>query len=91
MALVQFLVLDSAGHVGLAICFFFYQLGISAAYQYGEMVRSSFDLFRLDLMAALARPDPPRFSKEQKQWEELSKLAVYGTKIDFDILQRKPP
>lgn len=77
--------------VGLAICFFFYQLGISAAYQYGEMVRSSFDLFRLDLMAALARPDPPRFSKEQKQWEELSKLAVYGTKIDFDILQRKPP
>lgn len=75
--------------VGLIFCIFFYRLGVSAAFQYGEMVRSSFDLFRLDLMANLNRPRPSTFNVEQNQWEELSKLAAYGEKIDFKISEGK--
>jgi len=78
--------------VGFAVSFLFYRLSISAAYEFGEMVRSSFDLFRLDLMAALDRPHPANFEVERKQWEELSKLAVYPvsqTKINFAIRERE--
>jgi len=76
--------------VGFIISFLFYRLGIDCAYRLGEMVRASFDLFRLDLMAALGRPHPLTLAQEQMQWEELSKLAVYPTKIDFALRPRNP-
>jgi hypothetical protein len=76
---------------GLLVSYFFYRLGVGAAQQLGEMIRSSFDLFRLDLMTALSRPHPATFLAEQKQWEELSRVAVYGTAPDFQILEREVP
>jgi hypothetical protein len=75
--------------IGFAISFFFYRLSITAAYQVGEMVRASFDLFRLDLMAALNLPHPATFKVEQDQWEELSRIAVYGEAAkDFALRKR---
>lgn len=71
-----------------SISFLFYRLSIECAQRLGEMVRASFDLFRLDLMAALWRPHPATLAQEQRQWEELSKLAVYGTAIDFNLRPR---
>jgi hypothetical protein len=76
--------------IGFSVSFFFYKVCISAAIQLGEMIRASFDLFRLQLMTALERPHPPTFLKEQEQWEEFSQLVVYGTAKDFKILERKP-
>jgi hypothetical protein len=73
----------------LIACFFFYRLAVLSANQLGELVRSSFDLFRLELMVALGRPRPPTFYEERTQWEELSQLAVYGTARNFSI-QPKP-
>jgi hypothetical protein len=67
-----------------------YRLSISAANSLGEMIRASFDLFRLDLMEALELPHPASFRVEQKQWEEFSKLTVYGENSDFRIRERKP-
>jgi hypothetical protein len=75
--------------VALFNSYLFYRLGVLSANQLGELVRSSFDLFRLDLMSALGRPLPPTFYSERAQWEELSRLAVYGTVRDF-ALQPKP-
>jgi hypothetical protein len=64
----------------------FYQLGVIVAYDLGDRVRASFDLNRLTLMKALGRKIPEQFSGERRQWEELSRLAVYGeTSGDFDI------
>jgi hypothetical protein len=74
---------------GFAVTNFFYRLSIRAANQLGEMMRACFDLFRLDLMATLERPHPETFVAEQAQWEELSKLTVYGTAPDFVIRKRK--
>jgi hypothetical protein len=75
--------------IGFTISFFFYQVCVSAAMQLGELIRASFDLFRLDLMAALERPHPTSFKKEQEQWQEFSQLVVYGDASDFKILERK--
>ena len=75
--------------IAFSVSYFFYRLSVSAAYQLGEMIRSCFDLFRLDLMAALERPHPATFNIEQGQWEELSRLAVYGVAPDFVIKGRK--
>lgn len=72
------------------LSFFFYKLSIGAAFEHGEMVRSSFDLFRLDLMTALRRPPPASLSVEQEQWEELSALATYGFSEDFALLAPPP-
>jgi hypothetical protein len=80
----------SLAAVGFSISFFFYKLSIGAAFELGEMVRSCFDLFRLDLMTALHRPAPATLAAEQVQWDELSRLAVYGFKTDF-TLAAKPP
>lgn len=71
--------------VGIVMSYFFYRLSIGAAFELGEMVRSSFDLFRLDLMAALQRPRPTTLAAEQAQWDELSGLAVYGFSKDFTL------
>jgi hypothetical protein len=75
--------------LALAISYFFYRLSIGAAYELGEMVRSCFDLFRLDLMVALQRPRPATLSAEQAQWEELSNLAVYGFTSSFALRAEK--
>lgn len=75
----------SLAAVGFSISYFFYKLSIGAAFELGEMVRSCFDLFRLDLMTALHRPAPATLAAEQAQWDELSRLAVYGSKTDFTL------
>ena len=75
--------------IGFTVSFFFYKVCISAAIQLGELIRASFDLFRLQLMTALERPHPASFKNEQEQWEEFSQLVVYGDAKDFKILERK--
>lgn len=78
------------GVVSTLAAYFFYRLAVSAAYQHGELMRSAFDLFRLDLMDALGLPQPQNFYTEQKQWEEFSRLAVYGNAAaNFPLKIRK--
>lgn len=69
---------------------FFYQLAVVVARDLGDRVRASFDLNRLALLRALGRVPPRTYFAEKREWEELSRLAVYGTTSgDFDLAQ--PP
>ncbi len=68
-----------------------FRLGVLVAGGVGDLVRASFDLFRLDLMTALSRPDPRSLAEEREQWAQLSRLAVYGTELDFPLRERKKP
>jgi hypothetical protein len=77
--------------VALIVSYFFYRLSIRTAFELGEMVRSCFDLFRLDLMTALQRPRPSTLAAEQAQWEELSNLAVYGFSKNFNLAENPAP
>lgn len=70
---------------GMAFALFFYRVSVGAAFKLGEMIRSSYDLFRLDLLAALDRPRPDSYQKEQEMWSELSRVAVYGSDLNFDF------
>jgi len=81
----------SLAAVALTGSYFFYSLSIGAAFEQGEMVRSCFDLFRLDLMTALQRPRPGSLAAEQAQWDELSKLAVYGFSKNFTLVDKTAP
>ena len=67
----------------------FYRLAVLVAGGFGDLIRASFDLFRLDLMAALSRPDPRSLREEREQWAQLSRLAIYGTELDFPLRERK--
>jgi hypothetical protein len=75
--------------VAFLVSGFFYRLAVQTALGFGDLVRSSFDLFRLDLMAALHRPDPATLFAERAQWTELSELVVYGQAVDFSLVETK--
>jgi hypothetical protein len=79
----------TVGFVSLLLAYLFYSLAVNAAYQYGELVRSTFDLFRLDLMEALGLPHPANLFAERTQWEEFSRLAAYGTSANITFAKRK--
>ena len=67
------------------VAYFFYRLSVSAATQLGELIRASFDLFRLDLLASLGRPRPASFDEELRYWREMNDLAFYGDARPFKI------
>jgi hypothetical protein len=73
----------------LALSYACYRLALHTAEQLGELIRSSFDLFRLELMKSLRRPAPEALSIERAQWEELSELVVYGNG-DFTLVKPDP-
>jgi hypothetical protein len=76
----------SLAAVGFTASIFFYRLSVSVADQFGDLVRSSFDLFRLDLMRALGRERPPSLLVERAQWDELSRLVDYAdVQSDFRL------
>jgi len=77
------------GAAGLLCCLFFYRVAVQTAERFGDLVRSSFDLFRLDLMEALHRPHPATWQVERQQWKELSELTVYGVTSDFTLVEKK--
>jgi|SRR5579864_1858990 len=79
----------STGAGAMGICIFSYFLAVSAAEQLGDLVRSSFDLFRLDLLKALGLERPQLVSAERSTWERMSQLVVYGELAD-DLALRPP-
>jgi len=68
-----------------------YLAAVTAAGVFGELVRSSYDLFRGDLLAKLGWPMPPTLSAERKLWTALSQqLYGRGTTAQGDALLRAP-
>jgi hypothetical protein len=81
----------SAAGVAAVVAFFFYRVSVSAATQLGELIRASFDLFRLDLLKALGRPRPATFDEELRYWRELNDLTFYGDVSAFMIAPAPAP
>ncbi len=71
--------------IHLAAAAFFYFLGVNSAIQYGDMIRSCVDLFRLDLMAALQFTRPRGLIEERSRWEKVSQHLAYGQSNDLKI------
>jgi hypothetical protein len=76
--------------VAAASAAFFYMLSVNSAVQYGDVIRSCFDLYRLDLLAALQFERPTSLDAERSRWEKVSRLVVYATPEDLAIAPKEP-
>lgn len=80
---------SAIGVAALAVARFFYTLSVKSAMQYGDRLRSSFDLFRLELLEQFGVPRPTSLAEERATWEKLSQLVVYGAEVDLAIAGKK--
>lgn len=55
-----------------------YHASLQPAMVYGEMIRVAFDLHRLDLVKAMAKPVPTSLAAEEATWKELHLLFKRG-------------
>lgn len=75
--------------VGLISSVIFYNASLFSVSSFGLMIRSSFDLFRLDLLKKLGLERPKDSAKEYDTWHALNELIILGshsltfTKIDY--------
>jgi len=83
----------AAGALLLSRCS--YLAAVTAAGVFGELVRSSYDLFRGDLLGKLGWPMPPTLHAERQLWTALGQqLYRRGTSAQGDALlnaPRQPP
>ena len=79
----------SLAALGFAGCYFFYNASIFSVGSFGLVIRSSFDLFRLDLLKKLGMDRPKDSEEEFEKWQQLNELMVLGdhsltfTKLDY--------
>lgn len=66
------------GIIWLALGYLLYLLSIPVAKTLGLLIRSSFDLYRFDLLKQLNLPIPRTLSEEQRIWLKLSDFIVTG-------------
>ena len=75
--------------IGFAFSYFFYNASILSVGSFALIVRSSFDLFRLELLKELDLERPKDSIQEFKIWNNLNELIVLGshslkyTKLDY--------
>jgi hypothetical protein len=84
----------SAALVGAALTMLFYWLAVIVARQFGELVRTAYDLFRWELLLSLQLKVPTQLalSEERKLWERVSQWIVYGmasSDLMFEVPSRK--
>lgn len=69
----------------LALAYCVYRLSVFTAENMGLIVRSSFDLYRLELFEKLNRKRPQSLKEERELWDPISEFMMVG-----DALGRKP-
>jgi hypothetical protein len=62
----------------MAAALFFYNASLPAARQYGNLIRSAYDLFRFDLMKALKLPRPKSPAVELNTWYQWTEVFTLG-------------
>lgn len=71
----RFLALAALGFIS---CIFFYNASIFSVGSFSLMIRSSFDLFRLDLLKKLGLKRPKDSIEEFDMWDNLNELVALG-------------
>jgi hypothetical protein len=78
-----------AAALGFLSCNLFYKASILSVGSFGLMIRSSFDLFRIDLLKRFGIKRPMDSDEEIHAWQKLNDMIVLGshsltpTKIDY--------
>jgi hypothetical protein len=77
-----------AGGIALLLNIFFNRAASFSVVDYGMMVRSAFDLFRLDLLEQFHLQPPQDSVSEYKLWRNLGELISLGQEsLDFNPIQ----
>lgn len=70
----------------LVLAYLMYRSALGPAQAYGELVRSTFDLYRGDLLKQLQLSEPASFAQERTLWDNLGQMMYRGDASDPDIL-----
>jgi hypothetical protein len=63
----------------------YYKMAVFIAVQYGDLIRASFDLFRLELFNNFKMARPKDLASEVQKWKDLNQLIVFGNKmVNYD-------
>lgn len=71
---------------GVVLAYLMYRSALGPAQAYGELVRSTFDLYRGDLLNQLKLSEPASFAHERTLWSNLGQMMYRGDPSDPDIL-----
>lgn len=63
---------------GPLLTYFFYRLAETSYTSFGDIMRTSVDLYRFYVLRAMHIPLPAGISQERRTWELLQKLTVFG-------------
>jgi hypothetical protein len=74
--ILRYLALAALGFLSF---YFFYNASIFSVGSFGFMIRSSFDLFRLDLLKKFGLERPKDSIEEFDSWDKLNELVVLGS------------
>jgi hypothetical protein len=75
--------------LGIGLGYACYRSALNAAREYGEHLKSGFELYRLDLLERLRYPPPGSVEEEQAAWEAVSGFVIYLS--DADAWPYAPP
>jgi hypothetical protein len=77
---------------GFGLARFAYSAAVDAAVEYGEQIRASMDLFRLELLRQLQFAEPADAAEEISSWKEFDRGLRYGAprRSRYESPQRKP-
>jgi hypothetical protein len=67
----------------LLVAWLAYQMAISAAIQWGNLFKASFDLFRGDLFSRMGIEQPGSWEKERQYWNNISQSFLYWDPIEL--------
>lgn len=66
------------GLLALGVAWFFYTASLLNVTKYGNLIRSSYDLFRFNLLEKLHLKLPPNSQQEKELWEQISDFVTIG-------------
>lgn len=69
----------------LSFGYILYRVAVNAAEDFTMYVRSSFDLYRINLLHQLQWEPPQTLEDERGLWLEISKLLIAGSKIEANL------
>ncbi|MBN1922774.1 MAG: hypothetical protein JW892_16110 [Anaerolineae bacterium] len=81
--------------ISLALSRLFYVSSFPIVREYGDMIRSCFDLFRFDLLKQLRLPLPENSKREYELWRAISEFTTIGDyrgplKFEYELARDKP-
>lgn len=66
-----------------------YEFAISGAAEWGETVKTVFDLYRNDLLKQMGFDPPKNRDEERDYWAKISRSFLYWEKVDLPMLQKE--